>query len=67
MRKEKARYDAMQALTVKENVGVEMGVGVEEEEDAGESESDEKEDEDEDEPMHSSRLSVKVKGKRPVK
>ena len=63
--KEKARYDAKRAATVRQKV-------VEEEEedggkDKGKSEGVEEEDEDEDEPMCSSRLSAKAKGKRPAK
>ena len=61
--KEKARYDVKRAATVRQKV-VE-----DEDEDGGEDESEgvEEEDEDEDEPMCLSRLSVKAKGKQPVK
>ena len=57
--KEKARYDAKRAATVRQKV-VE-----EEEEDGGEDESEgvKEEDEDEDKPVHSSGLSAKAKGK----
>ena len=61
--KEKARYNAKRATTVRQKV-VE-----EEDEDGGEDESKgvEEEDEDEDEPVHSSRLLAKGKGKQPTK
>ena len=65
MMKEKERYDAKRVV-------MSRGEAVEEEdkdggEGDGESKSDEEEDEDEDEPVRSSRLSAKVKGKRPAK
>ena len=63
--KEKARYDAKRAVTVKQKV-------VEEEDEdggegEGEDEEDNNEDEDEDEPVCSSGLSAKAKGKQPTK
>ena len=61
--KEKARYNAKRAATVRQKV-VE-----DEDEDGGKDESEgvEEEDEDEDEPVCSSGLLAKVKGKQPAK
>ena len=64
MREEKVRYDVKRGVvTLRQKV-------VEEDEDGGDGESKskglEEEDEDKDEPVHSSGLSVKVKGKCPA-
>ena len=65
MRKEKERYDARRGVMTQQEVIVEEHR--DEGEGEGEEEEDKEEDEDKDEPMCSSRHSVKVKGKHPVK
>ena len=64
MRREKERYDTRRSVVTWQKVIVEEHR--DEGEGEGEEEEGEEEDEDEDEPVHSSRLSVNAKGKRPV-
>ena len=64
MRKEKW-YDARRGAMTQQEVVIEECR--DEGEGEGEDEEDDEEDEDEDKPMRSSGLSVKAKGKRPVK
>ena len=65
MRREKERYDTRRSVVTWQKVIVEEHR--DEGEGEGEEEEGEEEDEDEDEPVHSSRLLVKAKGKRPTK
>ena len=61
MRKEKARYDAKRAVTLRREV-VE-----EEDKDGGESDGESESDEEDNEPIRGPGLSAKVQGKHPAK